>query len=79
MARAAYDGGEDGAGSVISGESGLAHTGSVVNDQSGNIIVTHVDEFEISLDEVMGKNCKRTKQKRAKQIIVTYRNRALKS
>jgi len=54
MARAAYDGGEDGAGSVISGESGLAHTGSVVNDQSGNIIVTHVDEFELSLDEEMG-------------------------
>jgi len=39
---AAHDGGEDGAGSVISGETGLAHAGAVVNDQSSNIVVTHV-------------------------------------
>merc|ERR1719187_2181354 len=38
---AADDGGEDGAGSVVSGESGLAHAGAVVNDQSSNILVTH--------------------------------------
>jgi len=32
MTWATDDGWEDGAGSVISGESGLAHTGSIVND-----------------------------------------------
>merc|ERR1719215_2049840 len=35
------DGGEHGPGGVITGEPGLAHTGAVVNDQSGNFIVTH--------------------------------------
>merc|ERR1712110_109599 len=35
------DGGEHSPGGVISGEPGLAHTGAVVNDQSGNFIVTH--------------------------------------
>jgi hypothetical protein len=33
------DGGEDGTRSVISGESSLAHTGSIVNDQSGNFVL----------------------------------------
>merc|ERR1740128_821345 len=49
----ADDGGEDGAGSVISGESGLAHAGSVINDQSSNVLVTHggaVDESGVELD-----------------------------
>merc|ERR1711992_244152 len=41
VAGAADDGGEDGSGSVVSGESGLAHAGAVVNDQSSNILVTH--------------------------------------
>merc|ERR1719362_2628433 len=47
VAGAADDGREDGAGSVISGETGLAHAGSVINDQSSNVLVTHggaVDE-----------------------------------
>merc|ERR1711976_1115911 len=41
MPRPSDDGGEHGPGGVISGEPGLAHTGAVVNDQSGNFIVTH--------------------------------------
>jgi len=37
------DGREDGAGSVISGETGFAHAGTVVDNQRGNIIVAHLD------------------------------------
>jgi hypothetical protein len=43
MARTADNGGEDGTRSVISGESSLAHTGSIVHNQSRYIIVTHID------------------------------------
>merc|ERR1712055_49016 len=37
MTGTANDGGEDSAGSVISSETGFAHTGAIVNDQSGNL------------------------------------------
>ena len=43
VAGAADDGGEDSSGSVISGESSLAHTGAIVNNKSGNVLVTHDD------------------------------------
>ena len=33
MTRATDDGGEDGAGSIVSGETGLAHARAVVNNQ----------------------------------------------
>ena len=33
------DGGEDGTGRVISGETGLAHAGAIVHDQSGNFVL----------------------------------------
>mmetsp|Transcript_13713 Transcript_13713/g.28060 ORF Transcript_13713/g.28060 Transcript_13713/m.28060 type:complete len:392 (+) Transcript_13713:62-1237(+) len=36
-----HNGGEDGTGGVVSGESSLAHSGSVVNDKSSNIFVSH--------------------------------------
>merc|ERR1719283_302556 len=36
---ASNDGGEDGAGSVISGETALDHTGAIVNDQSSGILL----------------------------------------
>jgi hypothetical protein len=42
----ANNGGEDSTGCIISGESGFAHTGSIVNDKSLNIIVTHLDGSE---------------------------------
>lgn len=38
----AHDGGKDGSGSVVSGKSGFAETGSVIADQSGALLViTH--------------------------------------
>merc|ERR1719402_414852 len=42
------DGGEDSAGSVVSGEAGLDHAGAIVNNQSGNVFVTH-DGAELSV------------------------------
>merc|ERR1719400_266092 len=41
VAGTANNGGEDGPGGVVSGESCLAHAGAIVNDQSGDLIVTH--------------------------------------
>jgi hypothetical protein len=41
MSRSAHDRREDGAGSVISSETSLAHAGAIVNDESGNIFVAH--------------------------------------
>ena len=41
VAGASNDGGEDSPGGVITGEAGLAHAGAVVDDKSGNILVTH--------------------------------------
>merc|ERR1719401_2895611 len=42
VAGAAHDGGEDSSGSVISGESSLAHAGAIVNNKSSNVLVTHL-------------------------------------
>jgi len=42
VAGTADNGGEDGSGSVISGETGLAHAGAIVNNKSGNVFVTHL-------------------------------------
>merc|ERR1711973_208722 len=39
---ATNDGGEDSSGSVISSESSLAHAGAIVNNQSSNVLVTHL-------------------------------------
>jgi hypothetical protein len=49
MSGATDNGGEDSSGSVISSESGLAHTGSIVYYQSGNIVVTHFAGFVLGL------------------------------
>merc|ERR1712156_1323922 len=43
VAGAADNGGEDSPGGVITGETGLAHAGAIVNDQSGCVFVTHLD------------------------------------
>jgi len=45
MAGTSDDGGENGPRGVISGETGFAHTGAIVDNQSGNLVVTHVDLF----------------------------------
>ena len=42
---ATNDGGEDSPGGVITGETGLAHAGAIVNDQSSCVFVTHLDSF----------------------------------
>ena len=42
------NGGEDGAGRVISSESGLAHSGSIVDHQSLNLIICHFEGFTSS-------------------------------
>jgi hypothetical protein len=41
VAGSAHDGREDGTGRVVSGETGLAHSGPIVHNESGNIVVTH--------------------------------------
>merc|ERR1711881_13701 len=48
VAGTSHDGGEDSAGSVVSGEAGLDHSGAIVNDQSGNVFVTHDVGCELS-------------------------------
>ena len=40
---AAHDGREDSTGSIVSGETGLAHTGSVVDNQRSNFVFCHCD------------------------------------
>merc|ERR1719412_605495 len=42
MARTANDGREDSPGSVITSKTSLAHAGTIVNDQSSNVFVTHL-------------------------------------
>jgi hypothetical protein len=43
MSGAAHDRWEHGTGGVVTGETGLAHTGTIVYDQCGNFFVTHLD------------------------------------
>ena len=40
------DGGEDGARGIVTGESGLAHTTAIVDDQRGYLFVAHVELAE---------------------------------
>ena len=40
-----YDRWEDGAGSVVSGETGLAHTGSIVDNKGCYFVVAHFAAF----------------------------------
>ena len=47
MPGASNDGREDSPGSVITGKPSLAHTGAIVNDKSGNILVTHLEKVGI--------------------------------
>lgn len=41
MARSTNDRGEDGAGSVISSEAGLAHAGTIIYDEGCYFVITH--------------------------------------
>jgi len=49
VAGATNNGGEDGPGGVITGETGLAHAGAIVNDKSGNVFVTHDVWMELTV------------------------------
>merc|ERR1719373_1126889 len=42
VAGTANNGGEDSSGSVISSETSFAHAGAIVNNKSGNVLVTHL-------------------------------------
>lgn len=48
MPRASNNRREDSTGSIVSGESGFAHTGSIVHNQSGNFIISHVWKLRVS-------------------------------
>merc|ERR1719295_640672 len=48
VAGTANNGGEDSSGSVISGETGLAHAGAIVNNKSSNVLVTHDEVLTMS-------------------------------
>jgi hypothetical protein len=41
VARAANNGRENGAGGVVTSKTGLAHTGTVVNNEGSNLFVSH--------------------------------------
>jgi hypothetical protein len=47
------NGGEDGAGGIITGETGLDHAGAVVNDESLNVLI-HVLEERCGVCRVSG-------------------------
>merc|ERR1711870_4755 len=47
VAWASNNGWEDSPGGVITGESGFAHAGAIVNDKSGGIFVTHLVWLEV--------------------------------
>jgi len=49
MSGATDDRGEDGTGSVVSGETGLAHAGAIVYNESGYFVVTHFVAALVSL------------------------------
>lgn len=38
MSGATHDGGEDGSGGVVSGKTGFAHAGAIVNNQGSDIV-----------------------------------------
>ena len=42
MAGATDDGGEDGSGRVVTGKSGLAHPGAIVDHEGSDVVVTHL-------------------------------------
>ena len=44
MTGTSNNGGEDSPGGVITGETSLAHAGAIVDNESSNVFVTHLDE-----------------------------------
>merc|ERR1712020_207181 len=46
------NGWEDGSWSIVSGESSLTHAGAIVNNESSNVFVTHLDLFDLCLTDL---------------------------
>ena len=74
MPGTANDGREDSSGSVITGESGLAHSGAIVNDQCGYVIVTHLDWLV-----VVGLSCTRSCCNTRNDVTLSTKNVAQRS
>merc|ERR1712130_906583 len=49
MSWSSNNGRKDGSGSAISSKSGLAHSGTIVNNQGSNVFVTHLDIYLLYL------------------------------
>jgi hypothetical protein len=47
MSGSSNDGGENGSRGIVSGKTSLAHTGSIVDNKSGHVVVTHFDWKEV--------------------------------
>ena len=52
MAGASNNGGEDSSGSVITGETSLAHAGAIVDNEGSNVFVTHGVRFDDMEDKI---------------------------
>ena len=61
MPGASNNRGEDSPGGVVTGEAGLAHAGAIVDDKSGNVLVTHLGR-SLSLVEGKVRNCRKMDQ-----------------
>jgi len=48
MSGPANNGWEDGSWGIVSGETGFAHTGTIIHNKSGNFVVTHICLFVLS-------------------------------
>lgn len=48
MSGSTHDGGEDGAGGIVTGEPGLAHAGAVINNEGGDVVI-HVCRETVGL------------------------------
>ena len=79
VAGTADDGGEDSAGSVVSGETGLAHTGAIVYDKSGNVVVTHFGWFVRARRAKKRKKMRTVQQQRGSEELVFGREEIILS
>lgn len=55
MSGSSNDGGKNGSRGIISGKTSLTHTGSIVDNKSGHVVVTHFDWKEVVTGEEGGK------------------------
>jgi hypothetical protein len=69
------NGGEDGSGGIVSSETGLAHTGSVINNKGLNFVVAHfgwwVKGFSVGFDK------RRKQNEKACELFILFRLKEL--